>query len=167
MSASTRLDTEVALLKRAQSESFPQEMRDLQHSNPVRPSSRLSPLSPVYDQTVAIMRVGGRLRKAEDLHEDTLHPIVLAPEHAITKLLVQDYDDRLLHAGPERVFAEIRRTYWILRGRQAVKKHQRQCLECRKWRSKSVVPKMADLPAARLRLNKPPFWSTSVVCFGP
>lgn len=167
MSASTRLDTEIALLKRAQIESFSEEMHALQHSNPVRPSSRLSPLSPVYDQTLGLIRVGGRLRKAEGLHEDTLHPIVLAPEHAVTKLLVQDYDNRLLHAGPERVFAEIRRTYWILRGRQAIKKHQRQCLECQKWRSKPVVPQMADLPAARLRLNQPPFWSTGVDCFGP
>ncbi|KAJ8348806.1 hypothetical protein SKAU_G00273950 [Synaphobranchus kaupii] len=87
------------------------------------------------------------------LSEDTLHPIVLAPDHSITQLIVQDYDERLLHAGPERVFTEIRRTYWILCGRQAVKKHQRQCLGCRKWRSKPMVPKMADLPSARLRLN--------------
>lgn len=80
---------------------------------------------------------------------------------------MKDYDDRLLHAGPERVFAEIRRAYWILRGRQAIKKHQRHCVECRKWRSKPVIPQMADLPAARLRLNKPAFWSTGVDCFGP
>lgn len=26
---------------------------------------------------------------------------------------------------------------------------------------------MADLPAVRLRLNQPPFWSTGVDCFGP
>ena len=26
---------------------------------------------------------------------------------------------------------------------------------------------MADLPPARLRLLKPPFWSTGVDCFGP
>ena len=92
-----------------------------------------------------------------------LHPIILAPEHHITQLLVKGYDDHLLHAGPETVFAEIRRAYWILRGRQAIKKHQQLCVE---WR-KPVIPKMADLPAARLRFNKPPFWSTGVDCFGP
>ncbi|XP_073718868.1 uncharacterized protein [Misgurnus anguillicaudatus] len=148
MSASDRLDTEVVLLRRAQSESFPEEINTLQHSHPIRPTSRLSPLSPEYDQTLGLIRVGGRLRKAEDLPEDSVHPIVLAPDHPITQLLVRDYDDRLLHAGPERIFAEIRRTYWILRGRQVIKKHQRQCVECCKWRSKLVIPKMADLPAA-------------------
>lgn len=167
MSASDRLDTEVALIKRVQADCFPEELSAMQHSHPVRSSSRLNSLSPEYDHTLGLIRVGGRLRKADDLPEDTLHPLVLAPEHPITQLLVKEYDNRLLHAGPERVFAEIRRTYWILRGRQAVKKHQQQCVECRKWRSKPVIPKMADLPAARLRISKPPFWSTGVDCFGP
>lgn len=72
--------------------------------------------------------------------------MVLDPKHHITQLLIKDYDNRLLHPGPERVFAEIRLAYWILRGRQAVKKHQWSCTECRKWRTKPVYPKMADLP---------------------
>lgn len=167
MSASARIDTEVALLKRAQADSFPEELSALQHDRPIQPSSPLISLSPEYDHTLGLIRVGGRLRKADDLPEDSLHPIVLAPDHPSTQLLVKDYDERVLHAGPERVFAEIRRSYWILRGRQAVRKHQRHCLGCRIWRNKPTIPKMADLPAARLRLNKPPFWSTGVDCFGP
>ncbi|XP_076857121.1 uncharacterized protein LOC143511024 [Brachyhypopomus gauderio] len=167
MSAPARIDTEVTLLKRAQADSFPEELGALQHDCPIRPSSRLISLSPEYDCTLGLIRVGGRLRKAVDLPKDSIHPIVLAPDHPITQLLVKDYDNRLLHAGPERVFAEIRRAYWILRGCQAIRKHQRHCVECRKWRSKPTTPKMADLPAARLRLNKPPFWSTRVDCFGP
>ncbi|KAL6483178.1 hypothetical protein MHYP_G00080500 [Metynnis hypsauchen] len=150
-----------------QADSFPEELSALQHDRPIRPSSRLISLSPEYDYTLGLIRVGGRLRKADDLPKDSIHPIILAPDHPITQLLVRDYDDRLLHAGPERVFAEIRRVYWILKGRQAIRKHQRHCVECRRWRSKPTTPKMADLPAARLRLNKPPFWSTGVDCFGP
>lgn len=106
-------------------------------------------------------------RKAEKLDVDTLHPIILAPDHPITKPIIQDYDNKLLHPGPERLFAELRRTYWIIRGRQAIKKYQHQCRECRKWCSNPVNPKMADLPAARLRLYQPPFCSAGVNCFGP
>lgn len=40
-------------------------------------------------------------------------------------------------------------------------------MECQRWRATPVVPQMADLPPARLRLYKPPFWSTGVDCFGP
>ncbi|KAL0156947.1 hypothetical protein M9458_048193, partial [Cirrhinus mrigala] len=167
MSAAQRIDTELLLLRQAQQDSFPDEVHALQNGKVIHTNSRLSTLSPEYDQALGIIRVGGRLRKAENLDADTLHPIVLAPDHPVTKLIIQDYDNRLLHPGPERVFAELRRTYWIIRGRQAIKKYQRQCRECRKWRSNPVNPKMADLPAARLRLFQPPFWSTGVDCFGP
>ncbi|KAI3374590.1 hypothetical protein L3Q82_021165, partial [Scortum barcoo] len=40
-------------------------------------------------------------------------------------------------------------------------------MQCRMWRANPSVPKMADLPPARLRLYKPPFYSTGVDCFGP
>lgn len=134
---------------------------------PVPTSSRLRTLSPVYDQSLGAIHVGGRLRKAEVLKEDKIHSIVLDPSHPVTKLLIKDFDHWLLHAGSDRVFSELRRTYWILRGRQAVKKHQRRCTECVKWHQKPAVPRMADLPSACLRLFKPPFWSTGVDCFGP
>lgn len=167
MTASSQREAEIALLKRSQSESFPAELAALQSGKPISPNSRLLSLSPELDHTVGLIRVGGRLRRAENLKEDTIHPIVLAPDHPVTTLLVQDYDNRLLHAGPDRIFAEMRRTYWILRGRQIIKRHQRSCVECCKWRSKPVTPQMADLPAARLRITKPPYWSTGVDCFGP
>lgn len=59
-------------------------------------------------------------------------PVVLEPSHAVTKLLIKDMDACLLHPGPDGVFTEIRRQYWVLRGRQAIKHYQRTCTECRK-----------------------------------
>lgn len=155
------------LIKQSQLESFPEEYHLLKANKSVPSSSRLLVLAPEFDATDEIIRVGGRLRRAEDLDPNFKHPIVLDPSHYITKLLIQDCDQRLCHPGPERVFAELRRSYWILRGREAVRKHQYACLECRKLRSKPVVPKMADLPPARLRLFKPAFYSTGMDCFGP
>ena len=57
--------------------------------------------------------------------------------------------------------------YWILRGRQGIRQHQHQCQDCRKWRAKTVIPKMSDLHLACLRSSKPPCWSTGMDCFGP
>ncbi|KAI4829959.1 hypothetical protein KUCAC02_001619 [Chaenocephalus aceratus] len=72
MTASSRLETEVVLLKRAQQESFPAETT-VQSGKQLSPSSCLLPLSAVYDQAVGLIRVGGRLRKAEKyLKEDTI-----------------------------------------------------------------------------------------------
>lgn len=121
MSAADRIEMETTLLRRIQSDSFPEELKALKQGKPVCPGSRLSALSPEYDDVLSLIRVGGRLRKAESLIEDSLHPVVISPDHPITQLLVKDYNHRLHHAGPERIFAEIRRNYWILRGRQVIK----------------------------------------------
>ncbi|XP_067303718.1 uncharacterized protein [Pseudorasbora parva] len=158
---------EMTIFRRVQAECFPEELRHLKSGKAVLRSSRLLTLSPELDPDEGIIRVGGRLRRADCLDPAFTHPIVLDSLHPATTLLIQDYDARLCHPGPERVFAEIRRVFWILRGREAVRRVQHQCEECRRWKSKPVVPKMADLPVARLRLGKPPFYSTGIDCFGP
>ncbi len=70
--------------------------------------------------------------------------VVLDPHHTVTKLLIKDYDNKLCHPGPERIFAEIRRSFWVLRGREAIRR-----------------------PQARLWLQKTLFYSTGKDCFGP
>lgn len=158
---------ERVILQRAQLDSFPQEYSLLKAGKLVPRSSRLLTLSPEMDENGELIRVGGRLRRSEDLEPTTLHPVILDPRHPTTRLLIQDFDIQLHHPGPERVFAELRRRFWILRGREAVRRHQYGCADCRRWRARPAVPKMADLPAARLRLFKPAFYSTGMVCFGP
>ncbi|XP_042575337.1 uncharacterized protein LOC122136428 [Cyprinus carpio] len=159
--------SESSLLRQAQLDSFPTEYQALTTGKPIPLSSRLLTLSPELDKTTALIRVGGRLRRATNLSYSTLHPIVLDPKHPITRLLIKQYDTKLCHPGPERVFAEMRRYYWILRGREAIRRHQHSCVECQKWRAKPKIPKMAELPPARLRLMKPAFYSTGIDCFGP
>lgn len=158
---------EQAILRRAQQESFPEECRLLAEAKSVSSRSRLLTLAPELDTSVGLIRVGGRLRRLGSLDESTLHPIVLDPTHPFTRLLIQKYDTDLHHPGPERVFAELRRSYWILRGREAIRKYQRTCPECQRWRAQPSIPRMADLPPAWLRLYKPAFYSTGVDCFGP
>lgn len=160
------LKIETLLTQKAQAESFPEELQALQRGRNVPQSSRLLALSPELDPASKLIRVGGRLRQAE-LEPDVLHPIILDGDHPFSRLLIKSYDERLLHPGTKRVHGEMRRKYWLLKGRRAIKKHQASCQECRRWRAMPIVPKMADLPASRLRLFKPPFWSTGVDCFGP
>ncbi|KAK7922058.1 hypothetical protein WMY93_008960 [Mugilogobius chulae] len=167
LAAAERLEAERQLLRSAQTDSFPEEVQALQSGHSVHSSSRLSALSPEYDNLSGLIRVGGRLRLATEVEPDSIHPIVLSADHSLSKLIIKHYDAQLLHPGAERLYAEIRRAYWIIRGRQAIKKHQHQCVECRRWRATPSTPKMADLPSSRLRLYKPPFWSTGVDCFGP
>ncbi|XP_048030832.1 uncharacterized protein LOC125266231 [Megalobrama amblycephala] len=165
--ASAYKKAELSVLRQIQMDSFPDDYQLLKNGKPVRSSSRLLCLSPEFDEASELIRVGGRLRRAEGLDPSTVHPIVLDPSHPNTRLLIRDYDAHLCHPGPERVFAELRRKVWILKGREAVRKHQRLCPECCKWRSKPASQKMVDLPPPRLRLFKPAFHSAGMDCFGP
>lgn len=156
-------DAEALLLR----ECFPEEVAALKAHKPVPSHSRLSSLAPEWDSARSIVRVGGRLRRLQNTNVEEIHPIVLDPRHPTTKLLIKEFDERLLHPGSERVYAEIRRQYWILRGCQAIKHYQLNCPACQQWRAQPKVPRMADLPPERLRLLCPPFYSTGVDCFGP
>ena len=67
----------------------------------------------------------------------------------------------------ERVLAESRRRYWIIRGRKFVKKILHQCITCRRLRGKTETQQMADLPASRVTPFEPPFTRVGVDYFGP
>ncbi|XP_039514870.1 uncharacterized protein LOC120469772 [Pimephales promelas] len=163
----TNREAEAVLLRACQAQSFPEEVAALKAKKCIPAHSRLVNLAPEWDPLTNMIRVGGRLRRLANSDPEQIHPIVLDPRHAVTKLLIQEFDERLLHPGAERVYAEIRRQYWVLRGRQAIKHHQLHCQPCQRWRAQPKVPQMADLPPERLRLLCPPFYSTGVDCFGP
>ncbi len=158
---------EALILSQCQKDSFPEEFKALKSGNQVPAASCLNTLAPEFDPEFSLIRVGGRLRRLDSFSEAEIQPVVLDPHHQVTRLIIKHFDERLLHPGPDRVFAELRRHFWVLRGRQAIKRHQRECVVCQKWRAKPTLPIMADLPSARLRLYQPPFFSTGVDCFGP
>ncbi|KAL6466869.1 hypothetical protein MHYP_G00246730 [Metynnis hypsauchen] len=160
-------EAENVLLQRVQQDGFPAELQHLREGKPLPSSSHLLTLSPVLDSTEQLIRVGGRLRCCPSMEVETIHPVVLDPKHKITQLLIQAFDEQLHHPGAERVFAETRRQYWILRGRKTIRRHQHQCTDSKRWCGKPEVPEMADLPPARLCLHKPAFYFTGVDCFGP
>lgn len=166
LSAENFAEAELLVLKRAQRDSFPEDLECLQTSKPLPADSRLLTLAPELDNQ-GLIRVGGRLRRALDLAENLKHPIVLGAKHRVTELIIQQFDKSVCHAGAERVFAEIRRRYWILQGREAVKRFQRTCSECQKWRAQPAIPRMADLPPCRLKIGEKAFHATGVDCFGP
>lgn len=126
-------EAELLLLRKCQAQSFPEEITALKTHKHIPIHSRLTCLAPEWDPETNVLRVGGRLRRLESPSVEQIHPIVLDPQHPATKLLIKDFDECLLHPGTERVYAEIQRQYWILRGRQAVKHHQLNCVSCQRW----------------------------------
>ena len=167
-SVDQREKVETALFRKVQADCYGRDLTALEADKEIENNSTLRKLSPELDKELRLIRLGGRLRNAEGVEEGTRHPIVLDGHHPITRLLIKDFDAKLHHAcGSERVFAEIRRRFWIPGGRQVVRKLKHQCVECRRWRAQPEVPRMADLPSARTQIYKPAFHSTGIDCFGP
>jgi alanine racemase len=88
-------NVENQLYRCVQIECFPEETTSLKNGKTVSSNSRLIQLDPEYDEQTDLIRVGGRLRRADGLSDSTKHPIVLDPKHHITKLLIKDYDEKL------------------------------------------------------------------------
>ena len=113
-----------------------------------------------------LLRVGGRLRKVNDV--DALrHPIVVPKDSSVTALLVKESHERLGHLGVGTVLADLRERFWIVNGHATVKKILRRCVICRRVRGPVVHQNMADLPIERTQHNGAPFTNTGVDCFGP
>ena len=148
----------------AQAESFPQEVAVLGSKHHVSSKSKLVSLSPFLDEH-GIIRAGGRIERA-DIPFCSRHPVVLAPDHELTRLIIMNCHEKLKHEGVDHVRNELRLLYWILRCRATVRKILHQCSYCRRRKAKPEAPLMASLPYDRLNVA-PPFSKVGVDFFGP
>lgn len=80
----------------------------------------LEKLSPQKSAS-GLLFVGRRL--ANSTQENYIkHQLIIPYEHPAGKLILENLQAKLGHAGVEYVLAESRRRYWILKGRKLVKK---------------------------------------------
>ncbi|KAI5735873.1 hypothetical protein M8J77_023758 [Diaphorina citri] len=84
-------------------------------SNSKITNSAILKLTPFLDEH-GRLRVGGRLRNAKNLSQDSIHPLLLAKHCHLSKLLCDHYHVSSLHAGPRTVQALLQQTFWIISG---------------------------------------------------
>lgn len=129
-------------------------------------TSSLLKLKPFEDENNQLLRVGGRLTNGP-IPFEAKHPVILPNNHHVTQLIISHYHLRLGHAGPERVLAEIRQCFWILKGRAVINRTLKSCLQCRKLRAKPQIQQIPDLPDSRVTPGEPPFTRVGIDYFGP
>ncbi|KAL0833088.1 hypothetical protein ABMA28_001198 [Loxostege sticticalis] len=132
---------ECLLLKQAQSDSFSEELSALKDGKCVSRSSRLLTLCPVIDEQ-GLLRVGGRIDAAADVTLEIKRPIILDGRHPVARLIVRHYHRSIVN--------ELKQLYWIIKLRPTVKTVVTQCMFCRIRKCLPRVPRMGDLPEARL-----------------
>ena len=154
---------EELILKQAQQAALAAELNACTSGRPLPAKSSLQHLSPYVDER-GLLRVGGRLNRAP-IPEPGRNPIILT-ESDITRLIVSDAHQRVLHSGLEHTLCELRLSFWIPKARSVVKKILHRCAFCRNRRALPQNPKMADLPDCRFDTSRP-FACVGLDYFGP
>uniref|UniRef100_A0A914QNJ0 Integrase catalytic domain-containing protein n=1 Tax=Panagrolaimus davidi TaxID=227884 RepID=A0A914QNJ0_9BILA len=87
----------------------------------------------------------------------TADELIWLPECHETYLLILHIHTKLMHAGPRHTLNELRRRFWICKGKQVVNKVlRRQCFPCRRLKVKPYkLPDMPDLPRERVEMAHP------------
>ncbi|XP_023247073.1 uncharacterized protein LOC111643447 [Copidosoma floridanum] len=142
-----RLEVERRLLRAIQLERFSVEIKLLRNERNLS-YTKIAALSPFLDEH-GLLRVGGRLGNSQIPYTQK-HPILLPSRHYVTDLIIRETHGKLLHAGIQNTLYQLRLKYWILDGKNQVRKIIRSCVTCIRHRPIPVQCKMGDLPKARV-----------------
>ena len=113
-----------------------------------------------------LLSVGGRLESAP-IDEDLKHPFILPSHHHVTELIIQYHHSKVGHLGQESVLSSLRERFWVVKGRSAVRRVLKKCLDCQRRKAPTGEQFMAKLPKDRITPHEPPFTYVGVDYFGP
>ena len=158
---------EEQIIKTAQQECFPDEIQAFKDNKPLSNKSTLLKITPkLYG---GLLRSNTRLRYSDDLPDETKFPIILPKNHVVTKLIVKYHHETEGHEmGVNFTLNHLREKYFVVQGRQQVKRCINECAECnRRFRGCPAKQQMAPLPRIRLEMTWRPFANCATDFAGP
>lgn len=153
------------LVRAVQREANAEEFAALQRGESVSKSSALVKLLPFLDGD-GIMRVNGRIDRAEFLPRNVRQPMILPKDHLFTDVVAMWYHRKMRHQQLAAVIGEMRTKYWVPHMRTLVKRIKSSCMLCRLRSAQPVEPVLGQLPVDRLTPYVRAFTSTGVIISG-
>lgn len=152
------------LIKYVQQSEFRKEIQCLKMNQAISSKSKILNLNPFLDNQ-EILRVGGRLKNAT-IPFCQKHPALLPKDHHLTRLIIDHYHQKNLHAGTQLTLSAIRHRFWIPSGRSVVRQQVGRCTKCFRFKAQNISQIMGDLPSARVTPARP-FLITGIDYAGP
>ena len=90
----------------------------------------------LFTDNQGVIRSRSRLQETEKFEFDQRHPVLLPSSNYFTKLLILYTHDKVCHAGVESTLTELRLKYWIIKGRQIIRKVINSCVTCKNVQGK-------------------------------
>lgn len=112
-----------------------------------------------------LWRINTRLSMREDCQE-FLWPVYLPKDHHMVHMLIVETHERMAHAGPGIVIAELRKKVWIQQGKKIANHLIKKCYPCRIQGAKKLKVQEAPLPKYRTSLGRV-FETTGIDYAGP
>ena len=98
---------------------------------------------------------------------ESRHPALLPVNSAFTRLVIGFFHEQAGHGGLLHTFCLLKQRYWLQEGSSAIRRVLEKCTVCKRQSTHASQQMMADIPDARMQIDKPPFFHTGVDCFGP
>lgn len=157
-------EAELYWIRRVQRASFQQEIKCTQRAQKLPMESKLKDMPLSVDQE-GLLRASGRLQHSNAFYSER-HPIVLPKEHRYCRLIVLQEHQRLLYAGVHDTLVQLRERYWIISGRQLVRRVIKESVICQRYNSTPASEVTAPLPLDRVTKANP-FEVTGIDFAGP
>ena len=162
-------EAETTWIKSIQASSFPKEIeflsRDPKKSEHLTPPSYVTQFGLYFDNE-GVIRCKGRINNAS-LPIPAKNPILLPSNHELVRLFIHESHCAVKHNGIKDTLTHLRERFWIVRGRESVKKFIRSCRVCRKAEGAPYNEvEFADLPSERVS-EDPPFTHVGIDFAGP
>ena len=104
----------------------------------------------LYDDERGILRARGRIEHAP-LPYTTRYPAILPRDHYVTNMIIRKCHNNVMHNGVTETLIELRSKYWVVKGRQVIRKLISTCVTCKRIEgAKYPGPRPPPLPQFRV-----------------